>query len=69
MTMRHRVEGRGFIRWYVDNRLVAEVTTESYYRTAHIHRAGCTCDALVHDAAFHEKLRAALRPLVTSVTA
>jgi hypothetical protein len=51
-----RVEGDGHIRWYVDNELVVDVTTDEYYRSGHVHPEGCTCDALVHSVAFQQKL-------------
>lgn len=52
-----RVEGDGHIRWFIEDKLVMDVTIDAYYRGGHVHREGCTCDALVHDAAFHERLR------------
>lgn len=51
-----RVEADGHIRWYVNNALVMDVTSDAYYRDGHVHPPGCACDALVHDVAFHDKL-------------
>lgn len=54
-----RAEGDNFssIRWYYGDKLLRKVATTEYYRDGHIHPEGCTCDALVHDEAFHEDLR------------
>lgn len=57
-----RSEGGGVIRWFRDGKLVLEVTTSAYYRDAHIHSKGCTCDALIHDANFQAKLKEATDP-------
>lgn len=54
-----RVEGGGFIRWYVGGALVARVTTKAYYRDAHVHPHGCECNALIHDDSFQAVLRKA----------
>lgn len=60
-----RVEGGGTIRWYVNNVLVIEVTTDAYYRGGHVHPEGCECDALVHDAEFQANLARRFRTPLT----
>lgn len=54
---RHRAEGRGFIRWFINNECVLEITTDEYYQGQHVHSSDCSCNALVHDKQFREKLR------------
>jgi hypothetical protein len=55
--MPRRVETGGIISWYVNNKLVLEVTGDEYYRGGAIHPDDCQCDALVHDESFQARLR------------
>lgn len=58
-VMNRRVEVDGFIRWYVGDECVVEVTTQAYYQGGHVHPEDCQCSALVHSFAFKERLRLA----------
>lgn len=44
-----RVEGDGRIRWFRDDTLVCEVSTQDYYGDGHVHPEDCACSALIHD--------------------